>query len=65
MCNNEIIHTFVEVFQRRTERQAHKVMARGIKQIPAMRRVDIEENTGYHDTFFLEELFKESLIKVL
>lgn len=40
-------------------------MARGIKQIPAMRRVDIEENTGYHDTFFLEELFKESLIKVL
>ena len=36
-------------------------MTRGIKQIPAVGRVYIEENTGYHNGFFLEKFFKESL----
>ena len=40
-------------------------MARGIKQIPAMSWIYIEEDTGDHNGFFLEEFFEERLEKTM
>lgn len=37
------------------------MVTRGIEQIPAVRGVYIEENTGNHDSLFLEKFFEEGL----
>jgi hypothetical protein len=55
------MQTFVKVLQRRTKRQADEVVAWRIEQVPAMGRVDIEENTRNHNGLFLKELLEESL----
>lgn len=36
-------------------------MARGVEQVAAVGRVDIEENTRNNDSLFLEEFLEESL----
>ena len=55
------VRTFVQVRQRRAERQANEMVARRTEQIPAMRRIDIEENARNDDGLFLQQLFKEGL----
>lgn len=51
--------TFVEILKRRAKREPHKVVARRVEEVPAVRGVDVEEDAGYHDRPLLEELLEE------
>lgn len=61
MWDTTEMNTFIQICQRRTEREADKVVARRVEQISTMGRVDVEEDSGDHDCLFLQKLFKESL----
>lgn len=54
------IQTLIELVQRRPEGQPHEMVARGVEQVPAMRRVDIEEDTWDDNCLLLEHFFEES-----
>ena len=51
----------VEVRERRAEREAHEVVARRVEEVPAVRGVDVEEDTGDDDALLLEQLLEEGL----
>ena len=55
------IQATIKVFQRRAEGKTDEMMARGMEQIPTVRRIDVEENSRYHNGLLLEQLFKEDL----
>lgn len=69
MSDNEklsdiLLLTLIKVFNRRSERKTHEMMARGVEQVASVRWVDVEENTGDHDSLFLEQFFEECLMVI-
>lgn len=46
--------TFIKILERRPERNTDEVVAWRIEQIPAVRRVNVEENAGYNYSLLLE-----------
>ena len=55
----------VEHVDRRPKREPDKVVARRREQVPAVRRVDVEEDAGHADAFLLQEFLEERLQPVL
>ena len=55
------VDALVEVLDRRAEREAHEVVARRREEVPAVRRVDVEEDAGDDDALLLEQLLEERL----
>jgi hypothetical protein len=53
----------VEHVDRRAERESNKVVARRGEQVPAMGRVDVEEDARHANALFLEKLLKERLLR--
>lgn len=53
--------TFVKILEWRAEGKSHKVMARRVKQVTSMGRVNIKEDTRNNDSLFFQQLFEESL----
>ena len=53
--------TFVQVFHRRTEGDAHEVMANGVEKVATMRGVDVEEDTRDNDRLLLKKFLEERL----
>ena len=51
----------VQISNWRAEREPDEVVARGVEQVSTVRGVDVEEDSGDHDRFFLKELFEEGL----
>ncbi|KAL7283653.1 LOW QUALITY PROTEIN: hypothetical protein ACG7TL_003089 [Trametes sanguinea] len=51
--------TFVKILKRRAKRETHEVVAGRVEEIPAMSRVDVEEDAGNDDRLLLQELFEE------
>ena len=58
------VQTPVQVLEGRAERDPDEVVARRIEEVPAVRGVDVEEDSRDHDRLFLEELFEEGLVWV-
>jgi len=51
--------TFIEILERWAKGKPDKVVAWRVEQIPAVCRVDVEENAGDDNRFFFQKLFKE------
>ena len=51
--------TFIEILERWAKGKPDKVMAWRIEQIPAVGRIDVEENAGDDNRFLFEKLLKE------
>lgn len=61
LVNEQPIRTSVQDIKRRPERQADEVVARRIEEIPAMSRVNVEEDTWDHYGLLLQKFLEERL----
>lgn len=55
----EAIHALLEHLQSWSIRDSNKVVTRAVKQIASACRIEVEEDSGYHDDLFFEACVEE------
>ena len=55
------IQTFIQIRERRTEREPDEVVAWRVEKVTTVIGVDVEEYSGDHDRMLFEQLFEERL----